>query len=441
MKNFLLLIILISALHTSLFSQEINVTSVDKETYSQYLAKDWKGLIKTGKNSLKNNIDFYYLQFRMGIAYYELKKYAKAVKYFENVYSKTPDDETIQEYLYYSYLFSGRFDDARLLAASFTRKLKDKLHIESEYPFIHALYVATKQDINENHEYIPETGESVKQEIVVSESWYNISTEHSAGKRLTFFQGYSKLNIEHKSKNNDPDLPSVYSEYINQNEYYFSAKYHAAKGLNVSAGIHLLRTSYYAPDPQQSTMFGRRQVNSALYYYSENAAAASINISKSFSIFNTTFETSVSNLNNKFQIQPSLSFRIYPFGNNNFYTETKGIYLSEKENTIFSYHPVFKQSFGFRFLKYSFISPSITYGDLKNFTQYNSFIVNNDLDKIKFRFENYINFGLAKGRFNIFLNYQYNEKENTFEINGTETNKQYTNQTITAGIKWYFSKY
>ncbi len=437
-KLFLNLLFILSV--TFLFSQEeINVPSADAKTYNQYLAKDWKGLINTGKKYLKSGIDFYYLQMRMGIAYYELHKYALAVKYFENTYSKSPDNELVQEYLYYSYLFSGRFGDAKLLGASFSRKIKEKLNIESEYPFIRALYFSTIQYINEDYKENLPLEDNLNQITALNESWYNISFEHAAGRRLTFFHGYSHLKITNNIRDIDPDLPPEYIENINQNEYYFSAKYHASKGFNISGGIHYLNTSYFAPN--QTETWGRRQTNTALYYYSENAFAGSLNLSKSFSIFKTSFETSISDLNNKLQIQPSLSIRIYPFGNNNFYSETTGFYLSEKDGTLFSYHPVFKQSFGVRFLKYSFISPSVTYGDLQNFTQYNTFLTNNDLDKITLRFENYLNIGLAKGRFNMFISYQYNVKENTFEVNAIEQTKSYINQTITGGIKWYFKKY
>ena len=424
------------------FAQGISVPLIDKETYNQYLNKDWKGLIKTEKKASKNGIDFYYLQFRTGIAYYELTKYSKAIKYFEKIYSVNPKDEKISEYLYYSYLFSGRFDDARLLAVSFNKKLKEKLQIETEYPFIHALYSATKQEINNNYEYIPQNYETVQQEIVLKESWYNLSLEHFACKKFTFFHGYSRLNIEHKILNSDfnSDLPPVYSEFINQNEYYILTKYHTAKGLNISGGFHFIHTNYFAPSPLKNP-FGRKQMNSVLYNINEKSFVGSLSINKYFSIFNTNFEISVSDLNKKIQIQPSLSLRIFPFANNQFYTDTKFIYLTEKDNTVFNFYTVYRQTFGFKFLKYSLINTSITYGDMKNFTSCDAFIVNNDLDLTKLNAEAFINIGLAKGRFNIFFNYQYNLKENTFTVNHIEQNINYTNQAITTGIKWYFKKY
>ncbi len=419
---------------------EMNVTSVDAETYSQYLEKDWKNLIKTGKKARKSGIDFYYLDYRLGIAFYELKKYAAAVKYFEKIYKTNKDDQTLKEYLYFSYLFSGRFGDARLLADSFDRKLKAKLDIESEYSFIHALYFSTKQDINEEYKYTSANSEQVEQINVTGQSWYNLSLEHLAGSRTTVFHGYSHLTINNNIRTADANLPAEYSEQLNQNEYYFSLKYHLGKGLNVSGGIHLLNTSYFAQDPVPVS-YGRRMVYPVLYKYSENSFVGSLNISKSFSVFNTTVETSVSNLNGNMQIQPSLSLRIYPFGNNNFFSETKGIYLTEEVGGVYNYYPAIKQSFGIKLFKNSFISPSVTIGELHNFTEYNAFIVNNDLDKTKLRIENYLNLGFAEGRFNLFVNYQYNVKENDFDINGNENSAEYINQTITGGIKWYFRKY
>ncbi len=422
------------------FSQKkLSVSEVDTKTYQQYLTKDWSELIKTGKKAKKEDIDFYYLNYRLGIAFYEQKKYAQAVKYFEKIYSQSPDDVTIQEYLYYSYLFSGRFDDARLLGSSFNRKIKEKLHIETEHPFIKALYMSAKHDINEDYEYISENFETVEQKTVRNQSWYNISLEHQTGKRVTIFHGFSHMVINSNISDNNPDLPPEYLEQLTQNEYYFSLKYHIKKGMNLSGGFHYLSFVYFAPNFFQT--WGRRQISSVLYYFKERSFAGSLKLDKSFSIFNTGLETSVSNLNNKFQIQPAVSLKIYPFGNSTFFTETKGIYLIENDYTVVDYRPVMKQSIGFTFLKHSVFIPSVTYGDLINYTDYNAFIANNDPDKTKFRIESYLNFGLAKGRFNIFVNYQYDVKENKFKINNNDAYIQYINQTITGGIKWYFKKY
>ncbi len=413
-----------------------NVPSVDKKTYELYLAKDWDKLIKIGKNALRNGIDFYYLNYRLGIAYYEKQNYAQAIKYFKKVNLSNPNDDTIKEYLYYSYLLSSRYDDARLLGNNFSDKMKKRLGIRIANPFFSAIHLSAKFDIVEDYTYTSQSNEKIDQQVVQKQSWYSFGAEHLIGNNITLMGVFSKTNIENAVNNTNPDLPEKYTGKVNQNQYYVSLKYHLGNGFNTALGLHYLSTELYAPTTR--TQGNGKSRNFNLYSYKEKSFVVSANISKSFSIFNATLETSIANLNNKTQIQPSLSLRIYPFGNNTFFLETKGIYIAETDGVISTNYSTIKQSFGFKIKKYSFISPSITYGELLNFTDFNAFIVNNDIDKTKLRIENYINIGFNEGYFNVFFNYRYNIKENTYKINNANKAIDYNSQNILLGIKWYF---
>ncbi len=94
------------------YSQNKTPQEVDIETYNLYIAKKWNELIEVGKQSKREGVDFYYLKVRMGIAYYSLGKYRKAIPFFEKAFNKNIKDEFVGEYLYYSYLFGGRGTDA-----------------------------------------------------------------------------------------------------------------------------------------------------------------------------------------------------------------------------------------------------------------------------------------------------------------------------------------
>ena len=430
---------------TSVAQEKINFPNIDKKTYEQYLNKDWKNLIKTGKKSLKNDVDFYYLQVRMGIAYYELKKFPKAVRNFENDLSENKKDNLIQEYLYFSYIYSGRYEDARVLAGNFNRKLKEKLDISAEHPGISALYFETKHDINDDYKYSPEIEEIVSQNVVTDQSYYNISMEHLAGDKVSIFHGYSNVGITNLVLNiepvNDVVLPSDYEEKISQNEYYFSLKAQIAKGTNLSGGFHYLSTKYFALDPNPVSPGRWGSSTSTLYSYRENTFVGSLNLSKHFLILKITGGASVSNMNLNLQVQPEFTLRLYPFGNSTFYTDSKAIYLMDFENDTQTKEPIFRQSLGINFLKYSWFEPSLTYGNMKNYTAYNAFVANNDVDIIKQKYEALLNLGFSKGRFNVFFKYQYNIKENTFKINDIINQTEYVNQSITGGIKIIFKKY
>ena len=83
----------------------MNFTSLDKQTYELYLDKNWKDLISLGKNGLEKGFDYFYLRMRIGIAYYELANYHRAIPHFRKAQLFNSKDQFANEYLYYSYLF------------------------------------------------------------------------------------------------------------------------------------------------------------------------------------------------------------------------------------------------------------------------------------------------------------------------------------------------
>jgi len=64
----------------SAFSENNNwsVAEVDSVSYSLYSSQKWEKLCQYGEQAIFKNIDFYYLRYRLGIAYYELQKYRAA---------------------------------------------------------------------------------------------------------------------------------------------------------------------------------------------------------------------------------------------------------------------------------------------------------------------------------------------------------------------------
>lgn len=113
-------------------SQQLNYFYVDSATYAMYLNGDWKDLIKLGKKSNRNDIDFYYLDLRMGHAYFERGNYFKATKYFEKAYKINPDYQFTQMYLYYSYLYSGLEKQSLTLYDKYYNSLKNDIKISKQ---------------------------------------------------------------------------------------------------------------------------------------------------------------------------------------------------------------------------------------------------------------------------------------------------------------------
>ncbi len=59
-----------------------------KITYQYYLEQKWDSIIIIGKQAIKSDIDFYYLRYRMGRAYFQTENYALAILNFEKFLRK-----------------------------------------------------------------------------------------------------------------------------------------------------------------------------------------------------------------------------------------------------------------------------------------------------------------------------------------------------------------
>ena len=105
----------------------INSTVVEKDTYTYYLQRDWSNLITLANKALKQNIDYYYLRVRLGIAYYNQKKYANAILHFQEARKQNSAEKLSLEYLYYALLKMERYDEAEYLTKQFDEELNLQL--------------------------------------------------------------------------------------------------------------------------------------------------------------------------------------------------------------------------------------------------------------------------------------------------------------------------
>ena len=144
----LILSILIS---THVYAQEMmSVNQVHKETYELYQKQQWQQLILLGEKYIEQGIDFYYLRLRMGIAYYELKKYRKSAVFFQKLSQQNPEDVSLKEYLYFSYILGGRNIDAIRMQNDLPQSVKKKYSV-SKTKLISGIYTETKYEFIDDY--------------------------------------------------------------------------------------------------------------------------------------------------------------------------------------------------------------------------------------------------------------------------------------------------
>jgi tetratricopeptide (TPR) repeat protein len=123
----LILIFMLVIRITGAFAQDTpDPASIEQKSYQLYTDKKWPELISLGKQAVRSGVDYFYLEMRIGIAYYERKNYSYAAPHFKKALSFNSTDSTALEYLYYCYVYTGRFEESRMLSKKFSPELAKK---------------------------------------------------------------------------------------------------------------------------------------------------------------------------------------------------------------------------------------------------------------------------------------------------------------------------
>ncbi len=435
--------------------------NIDKKTYDFYENQNWDSLIIVGKEALKNNIDYFYLRVRLGMAYYQKQNYTKAVQNFEKALQFNSTDVFALECLYYSYLFLNRKQEIKLLSTKFPESLKSQLNITKE-KFLNNIYFETgytfSNNISKNGNINLFGNDSIygEQDLNGTIFYAHVGLSKSIGKRISLYFGYSNLNIDKEKQiqysesvlNRDSTVYSYwgYENYysndttynyksdkykLHQNEFYINSSIQFNKGFKITPAFHFINVKYSSPD---ANYIAQNFTDTAYYtlfdntyhlfdsineIYTINTETISINnyvislsITKNISNFSFDLFGTYSNLNDKKQTQIGLLAAYYPLGNLNLYGVTiiKGFYEEEsrnyknkgkQKNSRF----IFSQTLGLKILPKVWFEGFITYGDLSNTNEKNAFIIYNIPDKINYKWGANLIFAVFK---NIELSLRYN---------------------------------
>ncbi len=438
---FTLLIIVFTI--TSVSAQEkINTLSVDAGTYAYYEQGEWKKLIEAGKKSLEKGIDFYYLRYRMGVAYYQLKKYRKAVEFFEKVLKETPKDVLAREYLYYSYLFSGMYEDARVYGNTLPPDMQKKLNIYHERLIVNGIGAEYKYYIIDDYKADIEDGDILNQKIL-NNLWYSdLNLTGFIKNNYTLFQGFSYLSGRYRVSNNEL-YDTLFDENIRQFQYYISVNRHISKGTGFKAAFHYINTKLEAPNPDAIQNPGQGHGgNQSKYLYSDklNGFAGFVKFGKSISNFDFTVTATVSYFDTIVGTQyiPSIGAIWYPLGNTELYIGGEVKYIIAGD--IQDYNPgfIYKSKIGARLFKSLWIEPFMLYGEAMDFVDDDAFIVYNSHNKINYWYGINLNTSLSKNRLYLYFSWQKYSMTNIYYLNFNKNSTDFNISTFLGGIKLSF---
>ncbi len=378
-------------------AQETEPTAIDFETqtFRHYQAKAWPELITTANQALKEGNDYYYLRFRLGIAYYEQKNYRLAQEHFKKALQFNSTDALSQEYLFYCYLYLDRTEDARKLSNSFSEELKSNLKIDEKL----AIDFITFEAGVKSPKKIPYPSSTIN--YYDDARYFQIGLKHNISSTFSLYHAGSFYNQD------------TYFGAINQKQYFIQAGIPLKNNWLISPSFHYLALSF------TSKVAATGQTNS-------NYNVKSLQISKAIQKFDLAIGSTFSNISNANQSNHFASITYSAFGNSKLILGfTNYLHTSNKYQSL---NNAFSPFVYFEPLPSVGINLSYFTNQKNNLIENNGSLVNNSPDLTTTRYTAMANFRLNK----VWSLYALYQLENKIEATNSFN---YNYNLLLAGIK------
>ncbi|HLP20656.1 MAG TPA: hypothetical protein VK174_10160, partial [Chitinophagales bacterium] len=339
-KGIAMMVIMLCMVTCTVLAQGgLSFREVEDTTYALYLKGDWRELQKVGREALRQKIDYFYLRERMGIAYYMQLKYQLASPQFEKAYRFNSGDELNNEYLFYSYAFDGRYNDALKLSRHFSGDLKSKTKTTKPAPVNMALLEFTTK--------IP-GDRSVAQPFYFITFGFN----HRISRGYSAFHAYSYSQQKYTR--------GIWEEH----RYYLSGNITLPKGFSLNPAFSVISHHYtdsifgQPQPPQRPRLLG---VNKQSFL----SFIGSLNVSKVLPYVRLDLTNAFSNLDTTYQLQHSLGLTVYPLANQKLaLSATAMLYTNDYYKTV---SPVLQAGLRFNEPQFFALGVVYTYANVYNF--------------------------------------------------------------------------
>ena len=360
--------------------QKITAGEVESKSYQLYLENNWEALADFGETSLKEGYDYFYLRIRIGVAYYEQKKYNLAIPQFQKALAFNSKSEFAQKLLYYSYLFTGKSERARKLSNSFSENLTKAIKIEDQSKIDFYMLEIAQKPIDDT--YLDDNGNDFYQTANYAQLGLKhiIKNEFSLFHALTYFSQQSNVG------------------QVKQYQYFLQGVIPFKNNWELSPALHFVSTNF------STNIDGISEVNEGYWIGSFEARKSSKN-------FNFSFGLTFSNIGNQNVYNHFASIGFAPFGNNtlvfglkeHFYTSNDYDSFDIAHIPFISFSPLEKMSVKLTYLRNNGI----------NIIEDNGYLVNNSLDLTSSRFSSLIDYSFSNA-FSLYGIYQNESKTHAF---------------------------
>jgi tetratricopeptide (TPR) repeat protein len=360
-------------------AQDTITENFEQKSYQLYLEKKWPTLISYGKMAIAKGHDYFYMQMRVGIAYYEKKNYSLAESYFKNALKLNSGDELAKEYLYYCYLFNGRFDDARMLSKTFSDSLSKKTGINMSTS-VTGIVIETGTKISDSSSYYDKTKKNSSY-FFNPPVYFQIGLGHHIKNRASLFHAFTYFNQQ------------TYIGNVKQIQYFLKGTIPFKNNWLFSPALHLINLNVASEVQSPPPRPGRPPLSQTVISTS-NYFVGSFAVQKIIKKVNLSVGSTVLNMSGNIQYIHSGFASYSVFGNARLILGCTGyLHTSDSYSTLYaSANPfIYIQPINRFSIKAGYFVNS---GN--NIVEDNGYFVNNSLDFTNSRFSFTANFTVSK---------------------------------------------
>ena len=419
--------------------KKLSYIEVDKTTYELFQQKKWTELIKFSAEAQKQGMDFFYLHARTGIACYNLKKYHTASDYFFKAWKFDQSLEWLQEYLYYSLIYSGRTAEASKMADKFSPAIKQKINyqkakvtragVELGYSFNPEFNNLSNRNFDEEMNVGSDYGEAFILKNYHFESFdfsHQIAPGFSINHNLTYIGVNREEQVFWGSRYTFPIKIKQYQYFLNP-YFVLGKKWYFSPSINIVWG----KSDLVLGDINPGTFY-----NSSLKY---SDFIFSVSTWSHWGSFSPGLEFNRANIYNNGFTQASAWLTIYPLANAKLYFTPRVYFRGDSENN-FSYN-TFGLSGGLQVGQIHFYGSYLN-GEMKNFIESGGYVIANFPGRSTRKYMGSMYFPFVK-KYQFVLRYLNQDVFEPYQVysNGTPSNSMeynYIKHTLTAGISWNF---
>jgi hypothetical protein len=280
--------------------------TLDRKSYDYYVKGDYKNLKRTADTMLLMGIDYYYLRERLGLVGYSKQDYRNAVRDLSKAIEFNSLDTISREYIFNSYIFSGRKADAILYLNSIPEGKRNSSLRAQDLPYSADFFVSTSGAVYDVFSY--QTNyldyEAVKNNLSI-----NAGVEAYFLKRFKGTLAFTNFN---KSGTKFTPLnPSGKNLNFTQNQIYTKISSYLFPGWEFSGFGQI---AFYSEGVAQGLPGNRFMVSQSITEF-----LGGVGISKNFWKIHIGTNISFSNFSNSNQIRGEGYFTWLPAGNLNLY--------------------------------------------------------------------------------------------------------------------------